>query len=274
VTYKYNELVYAEEIYKNGFMTKHFPTELRLLVLYFRDILELKPKEREYKLYEFCKKYIPNFRKEKFYKIINKALNSGLHKDQKLITILKIDVYQEELDYINSLDVNQNYKKVMFTFLVQRKLDKTVYELKHGVNDEYNMLFFKGGTKKYNNIKKIAHIPNKIHINDEIINNLGKLGLVAILHRGTILLDYIKNCKQEGDIVFSITNYDNIGLYLDYYNNVKNVIKCERCQEIIKAKNNRQKYCPACWKEIEHENHKERNRKWWHNSKLDGLENS
>jgi hypothetical protein len=247
---KYNELAYAENIYKNGFLTKHFPTELRLLILYFRDVLGLKPKEREYKVYEFCRKYIPNFKKEKFYKSINKALQAGLNKEQKLITIPKIDIYQVELDYINSLDLNQDYKKVLFTFFVQKKLDKTVYELKHGKDNEYNILYFKGGSKKYNNIKKISNIQNKTLLNDEVINNLGGLGLVKILHKGAIILEYINNCKEEGNIVFSITDYDNIGLYLDYYNNIKGVIKCEQCGKIIKMKNNRQKYCEECYKEI------------------------
>ncbi len=266
--YKYNELAYAEEVYKKGFLTKYFATELRLLVLYYRDILELKPKEREFEIYKFCKKYIPNFRKEKFYKTINRALNIGMKKDQKLIAISKIDIYKTELDYINSLDIDQEYKKVMFTFLVQLKLNKVIFEYRHN-GEEYNMSYFKGGAKKYNNIKNISNIPVKMLLNDEVINTLERLKLITILHKGTIILDYIKNCEQEGDIAFSITDFNNIGLYLDYYNEKNNVIRCEndKCNKLIKKKNNKQKYCEECAKEVHKEQDKQYQKDKYNNSR-------
>jgi len=264
--YKYNELAYAEKVYENGFLTKYFATELRLLVLYYRDVLELKPKEREFKIYEFCIKHIPNFRKEKFYKTINRALNNGGKKDQKLISISKMDIYKLELNYINSLDINQEYKKVMFTFLVQLRLNKMIFEYRHD-GEEYNMSYFKGGVKKYNNIKKISNIPVKMLLNDEVINYLEKLDLVTIVHKGIIILDYICNCKQEGDVAFYITDFDNIGLYLDYYNGENGVIKCENegCETLVKKTGNKTKYCQKCAKEIWEEqnriHNKERMRK-------------
>jgi len=272
--YKYNELAYAVEVYEKGFLTKYFATELRLLVLYYRDVLELKPKEREFKIYEFCKKYIPNFRKEKFYRIINKALNNGMKKEQKLISISKIDIYKTEIDYINSLNVNQDYKKVMFTFLVQLRLNKIIFEYRHE-GEEYNMSYFKGGVKKYNNIKRISNIPAKMLLNDEVINALEKLNLVTIVHKGTIILNYIDNCKQKGDVLFSITDFDNIGLYLDYYNGENGVIKCENegCKKLIKKKSNNQKFCIDCAKKVEKENSVERKRKQRNNEKCHEVEN-
>lgn len=256
MNYKYNELEYAELIYNNGFQSKHIPTELRLLVLYYRDVLNLKPKERELSIYNFCNKYIPNFKKEKFFKTINKALKLGLKKEQKLISIPKIEMYKSELNYINSLDINQEYKKVMFTFLVQLKLNKIIYEYKY--NKEYNMLYFKGGSKKYNNIKKISNIPIKMSLNDEVINELDKLNLITILHKGIITLNYIKDCIQIGDVDITIIDFENIGLYLDYYNEVKGIILCEKCNKIIKVNNNKQKYCDECAKDIKMQKDRER----------------
>lgn len=257
MNYKYNELAYAEEIYNKGFLTKYFATEMRLLVLYYRDILDFKPKEREFKIYEFCKMYIPNFRKEKFYKTINRALNTGMKKEQKLISISNMDIYKAELDYINSLDINQEYKKVMFTFLVQLRLNKMIFEYRHD-GEEYNMSYFKGGIKKYSNIKKMSNIPVKMLLNDEVINSLEKLDLVTIVHKGTILLDYIKNCKQEGDVAFTITDFDNIGLYLDWFNGENKIIKCENegCEELFKQSNHTHKYCKICAKDVKLEQNK------------------
>jgi hypothetical protein len=258
MNYKYNELAYADMIYKNGFQSKYIPTELRLLVLYFRDVLELKPKEREYETYKFCQINIPNFKKENFFKSINKALKSGLKKEQKLVVVSKIDIYKSELDYINSLDIIQEYKKVMFTFLVQLKLTKVVYEYKY--DKEYDSKYFQGGLKKYNNIKKISNIPHKMSLNDEVINTLNNLGLITILHKGMIYLNYIENCVDDVDIVITITDFENVGLYLDYYNNIKGVIKCENCDKLIKIKNNKQKYCEDCAREIKNE----QNKKYYH----------
>lgn len=269
MNYKYNELEYAELIYSKGFQSKYINTELKLLVLYLRDVLNMKPKEYEFNLYKFCKNHIPNFKRENYFKVINKALKIGSNKQQKLITISKIEIYKSELNYINSFDINQEYKKVMFTFLVQLKLNKIIYEYKY--NKEYNMLYFSGGKIKYNNIKNMSNIPKIMSLNDEVINALSGLNLITILHKGKISLDYIKNCIPEGEVAIEVTDFENVGLYLDYYNDVKGVVKCD-CGRIIKQKNNRHKYCDICWKEKELEKHRERNRKWWHNRKLDGLE--
>jgi len=270
--YKYNEFVYAEIIYNKGFQTKHIPTELRLLVLYYRDVLGYKPKEREEKIYDFCKNNIPNFKKEKFFKSINKALRAASDKRQKLVTIKGIDVFKAEIDYINNLDIQYEYKKVMFAFLVQMKLNKIVCEGKY--NKEYNSIYFKGGTKKYNNIKKMANIPDKMFINDEVINKLEELKLITILFKGAILLNFINNCIQNDDIVFTITDFENVGLYLDYYNGVKGVKKCEGgCGYIIKMKNNKQKYCDDCAKEIKIQQDKLADKKYKEKLKSEKIEN-
>ena len=122
------------------------------------------------------------------------------------------------------------------------------------------MSYFKGGVKKYSNIKKMSNIPVKMLLNDEVINELEKLRLVTIVHKGTIILDYINNCKQEGDIVFSITNFNNIGLYLDYYNGENKIIKCENkdCEELFKQSNHTHKYCKICAKDVDREKARER----------------
>jgi hypothetical protein len=259
MNYKYNELEYAEIIYNNGFQSKYIYTELRLLVLYFRDILGMKPKEREFNLYKFCSEHIPKFKKENYYKSINKALKEGSNKQQKLITISKVDIYKSELDYINSFEINQDYKKVMLTFLVQLKLNKIIYEYKY--NKKYNMQYFYGGKVKYNSIKKMSNIPKSMSLNDEVINSLNNLKLITILHRGKISLDYINNCKHEGEIAIEITDFENVGLYLDYYNNIKGIIECSNCNKITKVNSNRQKYCPTCWKEYRNNYQKELMRK-------------
>jgi hypothetical protein len=140
------------------------------------------------------------------------------------------------------------------------KLNKFVYELKN--EDKYDSIYFKGGTKKYNNIKKMANIPIKMAINDEVIHELSKLKLVTVLYRGMITLDFIKECQPVGDIAFIVKDYENVGLYLDYYNVMNNVGKCENCEKLIKLTTNNKKYCESCAREIlqEHKGRKAENR--------------
>lgn len=258
INYKYNELAYAEIISEKGFQTKYIPTELRLLTLYYRDVLKLKPKVREEKIYEFCNDYITDFKKEKYFKTINKALNTGLKKETKLIVISEIEIYTNELNYINSLDIKYEYKKVIFAFLVQCKLNKIVCEYKYEKDYDSVNIYFKGGNKKYNDIKKMANIPVKMSINDEVINELSKLELITILHKGTIILECVKNCIEDGGVAITITDYENVGLYLDFYNGVKGVKKCEKCDIPIKVIKNNQKYCKICSEIVDRE--KARNR--------------
>lgn len=256
ISYKYNELEYAELVFKKGFQTKHIPTELRLLVLYLRDIVGLKPKQREEAIYNFCKLHIPKFKKEKFFKTIKKALNAGLKKEQKLVTIPYIEISQKEIDYINSFDIKYEYKKVLFAFLVQIKLNKQVYEYKY--DKEYNSIYFKGGRKKYSAIKDMSNIPTKMSLNDEVINELANKGYIQILHKGAILLKYLENCVSSGDVIIKITDYENVGLYFDYFNGTKGVKKCDNCETPIKIIKNNQKYCKVCAEKIDREKAKER----------------
>ena len=244
-SYKYDENTYAKKIFdSNKFQTKHIPTELRLLVIYYRDVLGLKPKDRKIKLYKFCEDNIPDFNKAVYYKIINRALQRGSNKKQKLVTIDKVDIYKDEVDYINSLDIKYDYKKIMFAFLVQMRLNKIMYEKRN--NKEYKATnYFKGGKQKYKNILSMANVSSKIDINDDFVNDLSQVEnpLITILYKGLIILNFLDNCKQSGDIVFVIKNYEDVGWYFDYYNHVDKVKLCAYCEQPFKQVHGNELYC-------------------------------
>ena len=239
--YKYNELEYAQLIYNNGFQTNYIPTELRLLVLYYKEVLKLKPKQRSEQLYEFCEKHMPDYKRAKYFKIINKALKQGSKKEQKLVNIEKINIFQSELDYINSLEIKYDFKKVLFTFLVQMKLNKFIYEYKN--EKPYTSKYFKGGSIKYNNIKKMANLNNNMNINDDIIYFLNEFGLVKTLHKGLIVLNYLDNCFETGDVVIEVKDFENVGWYLDFYNGLKGMVLCKHCGQPFKQTNHDISYC-------------------------------
>lgn len=239
--FKYDEINYAKLVYEKGFQTKHLTTELRVLALYFRDILNLKSQQRTEELYEFCSEWIINYNKVKHYQIIDSALKYASKKKNKLIVIPQIDIYQGELDYINSLDIDYNFKRVMFAFLVQIKLNRKVANIRSGI--ESNNIHFKGGKKKYNSIKEMAKIPQNIKINDDIIHFLDKLGLVKSKYNGLIELTYLNECVESGDVVISVINYENSGWYLDYYNGLDKMALCNYCEQPFRITPKNLKYC-------------------------------
>lgn len=236
------------------------PTEIRLVALYYKE-LGLKPKQRREKLYEFCQKNISGYKVEKYYKVMDRALRLACKKEQKLVQIDSLPIYEKEINYINMLGVNHNCKKVLFTFLVQTRLNKLVYEYK--TEKEHSGKFFKGGKIKYNNIKKMSNIPQTVLINEDIIYELNKDDLVKVLHKGLIRLDFLEQCHQEGKIGIVVENFENVGWYFDYYIGAKGVVRCGHCNNPFKKGANRQKYCSEeCFEEYRRVYKKEKQQKY------------
>lgn len=211
--------------------------------MYYRDFLNLKPKARRDMLTKFCKKNIEDYNRAKHFKIINRALNYGSNKKNTLVVVDKIDIYNGEINYINSLDIDYQFKKLMFTFLVQMKLNKYISELKN--QKDYTSIYFKGGKSKYKNIKEMSNVSNKIDINEDFKNTLAsdKYKLITILHTGLITLNFLDDCRQDGNIVIEVKDYENVGWYFDYYNNIDKVVLCQHCGQPFKQRRKDERFC-------------------------------
>jgi hypothetical protein len=258
--FQYKERTYAKEIMSKGFITKHIKYELQLLVKYYKE-LGCKPKERKELIYQFCEKYLDGFDRVIHFKLINSVLNNGKNKSNVLVEIENIPLTKEELNYINNLEIDHDYKKVIFTLLVLDKLNKQYHEIK---NDPKSNEHYFGGAKKYKELidsSKITLKQNKqIH---NIIGELSEIRVIEILGNSSIKLSFIYNIPESEEILFSIKSFDNIGYYYDLHTDENKVKKCECCETPIKPKNNKNKYCEKCAKEKE----LERQRIKWHNNK-------
>ncbi len=276
MNYKYNELDYAEFIYKNGFQSpNHMPAELRLTAIYMRRILGYKPKKLKEEFEKWCMLHIPDYNKASYYKMINKAVNQAVKKGSSLIKLDSISVYKTEIEFIQRCSIfdekHMQYqysdlcRKLMFTFMVQLKINQAVSEIKNTDKALNNSLFFQGSQKKYSTLKKMAALPDKIKINEDLIYYLYLSGLITPLHNGLICIEFMRdiysldNSAHLPEII--IEDFERTGLYFDYYNKEKNIRLCEYCKKPYKKKSNNQKYCSECAAIVNVEKQKQRDLK-------------
>lgn len=244
INYKYNEIDYAKCVYENGFQTKHIPTEMKLLLLYARDYLGTKKSQLKNFAYAFCEEHVEGFNRVLWFKTINKAVNFASANKNRLLNVGSVGLTEGEVSYITALPFSQDYKKLFMAFLVQAKLNKTVYEFKNG--KEYTSTFFKGGIKKYNEVKKMANVNGKVDINGDFIYDVSREGYIAIYHNGLIKHLWMDDCKASGDTVIEIMDFENVGWYLDYYCGVKGVKLCKDCLQPYHANSKEKVYCKKC----------------------------
>lgn len=271
--YKYKELTYARQIYENGILSgQHLPTELRLVATYMRRVLNYKPKKLREELEKWCEQHITGFQKELYFKQLNAAVTKACKKDSTLIDIEHVDFFQYELDYLSSLSIMEDIddgrestysydcKKLLFTLLFLTKINR----LAAGKEPESvtpqtqkEKAYFQGGARKYCELKRLAKLPDKLKINEDLIHTLWLNGLVSPLYNGLIRLDFLEELNavertdapnaagQDADLpaVLRITDYDAAGWYYDYYNKDKKITFCKGCNHIFKKKTNRQEFC-------------------------------
>lgn len=247
--FKYKDLNYAKSVYEHGFSKKYFNTEIKLVSLYIRDVLGVtNNQERKKELHNLCKKHLKDYHKMKYYKVINSALNYSTCKKNKLITIDYIPVLKCEVDYLNNGNFSSDEKKLLFTLLIVHKLNKTYFEIKNP-EKPYDNIYFKGGTSRYSDLKKISNISGKVDINANLIATLARNGYLQLYSQGCIKMNFMEQIdysNDTGEVAFEITDYSNIGYWFEWYNDNKRIGKCNKCGNVFYKKSNHQIYCDKC----------------------------
>lgn len=269
--YKYKELELAQKIYENGFLSdKHRPTELRLLATYMRRILNYKPKRLREEMEIWCQKHVSGYRQETYYKLLKTAITQACKKSSTLVQINQIEMYQHEMDYIDTLKISSEYaydcRKLLFTLLFQMKINRLIMKQKSPeLASTYQGLYFKGGKRKYSELKKLARLPEKLKINEDIIYTLWTHQLVTPLHDGLIRLDFLHNLRElheqtssiDKTVALQICDYDSVGWYYDYYHQNKRITFCKCCGSIFRKRSNKELYCSdKCKQHMKNENNK------------------
>lgn len=247
--FKYKDLDYAKNIIEHGFSKKYFNTEIKLVALYLRDVLDIRKKEdRKNELHIICKKYLKDYHRMKYYKVVNKAIDYSTCKKNRLITIKSVPVLKCEVNYFNNAELTLDEKKLLFTLLIVHKLNKEYFEIKNP-DEPYNNIYFKGGTSRYSDLKKISNISSKADINIDLISKLAKRGYLQLYSRGCIRMNFMEQIDYDdgaGEVAFEITNYNNIGYWFEWYNGNKRISRCSKCGNVFYKKVNNQIYCDKC----------------------------
>jgi len=246
-----------------------------------RRILGYTPKILRNDFYRWCESHIPGYKKELYYKMINSAINKACKKGSILINVDSVVFYKYEMDYISDLyitgDIDEydefkysyECKKLLFTFLFKMKVNKYVTETKSMEDDFiYKGKYFKGGQKRYTELKKLAKLPEKVRINEDIINTLWVNGLASPMFNGLVRLDFMEEIyeieeKKDMDktVVMQVKDYDSVGWYFDFYNGDNKILFCKECGKIFKRRSNRQETCSdECSKIVDRNKAKERMR--------------
>lgn len=292
MNYQYNERRYAEKIISEGFLTRFIKYELVVLTKYLQE-LDYNKKQTEEFLYNFCKKHIEGYNEVKYYSVIDNAIRDGRKKNNKLIVVEDLPVLKRELEYIDSLDLDDDYKKILLSFLVKRKIAYEINRLFNGSNVELSA-YFNGNKKSFREVFKTSNVKTKGCKIDDMVANLVKFGIVQSIVKGDIVLSYMydiydvemecveipnKQTKQnervekkhikyninEDDVFYRLRDFENIGYLFDIYkgNNKIKICEGDGCGKFVRVTSNRVKYCKVCWKEKE----KEIKRETWHKNK-------
>ncbi|WJV20710.1 hypothetical protein QU593_09870 [Rossellomorea marisflavi] len=261
--YKYKEKDYIRDILENGFVTKYVGSELKLIAKWYKEEGMDSEKIKD-ELQNFCKVHIKNYNKAIHYKIINSAVNYAKNEKNKLIHIDSVSISKLELDTIESMDISHDYQRVVFTMMVMNKLGKEFIRIRDGVPGSNECYF--GGYKNFRELVSLANITfnkkknSKVKNIHDLIHLLDEKGIVEIGTNGNIKLLFMYGFKTGGDFTLSVSDFQTIGFYYDYYHGENKVKECENCGTLIKAKSNNTKYCIYCAENKE----RERKRDKWH----------
>lgn len=239
----YHMRTFAEKVYREGFQketSKQF--ELCLVALYMRDVLGINKTVMKSELLDFCMREAPDSSKRAWVMMVAKAEKYAQKKDHVLVECPYIDMYEDEVEYIDSLDVSDNAKKIVFTMMVHKKLDKVCYEARN--TDSYT-IFSYATNKRYSSLKRVAHLSKVKDMAKEVMHELYCHNLVDVIEtKGTPLkLNFADKICFEGKIAVRITDYEQIGLYWEWLMGKPNIGLCCTCWQIYNSRSKRRCYC-------------------------------
>lgn len=241
--YMYRQLTYAKLIFEKGFQSNHLQYELKLLALYLRDCLDMKPKARKAALHTFCRQWIPSYSYRGWYQVINRAMNYSSGRKHVLLECPSVTMYKSEVEYIDGLDISENGKRTVWAIMAQKKLDKASYEAQHG--GEYQIFAYGNKQKRINGLKRVAGLKSVKDMGLDVFQELVEAGLVEIMacKGDPIKLNFAEKIALEGEMAVEITDYEQLGSYWEWLHGDSKVGLCKVCGTPYRKTRGNREYC-------------------------------
>ncbi|WP_080845574.1 hypothetical protein [Cytobacillus gottheilii] len=262
--YQYKDRDYITDILNaKKFTSKFFSTELKLLSRHYRE-LGCNEVEIKNRLHEFCKRGMKKYNPAIHYKIINNAVSHGMNEHNKIVQIDSLTVSLPELNYIDTLELSHEYKRVVFTLLVLQRLFRSYLQIKDG-ETKSNEYYF-GGYKNYRDLVSVAKITfdkrkkSKVKNIHDLVRLLHEKEIVEIANNGNIKLLFMYDIPTDDSNGIIVKEYNEIGYYYDLFHGENRVKECESCGVPIRPNGNRQEFCKVCSKQNELEKYRKYNK--------------
>lgn len=242
---QYHQRQEAIQIFGNGFVEgASIAVQLRLVALVARDICKMHGTELKSFLMKFCEDHIKDYNYRVYYRAIDAACRYANNKEHCLIEVDGIDVYKSEVEYIQSIGLTPKEEKVMFTIMMVKKLDRECFQQRHA-GEEYSMLFLSVDEDKMKTIKRLTGITSRLNLPKDIFHSWNQKGIISVTNTG-IILNFMKEMVEDGDIVLNVKHYDNFGIYWDCIAGSDKRGVCHCCYKPYKPANNKSIYCKEC----------------------------
>ena len=246
--YTYKERDRALFVEKVGFISYHKKTDMLILFKYYKS-LDLPKKEAKAKVVDILKKSSSDFDIDDYKEVLDRTANMVYSKNKKLIQIDKIQIYQEELDFITGLNIKYIAKKLLFAFLCFKKIE---YQMTDGA---CNMNYYVEKNYKTKNLRKMFGSTMDI---DMLIYELSQHDLAKNAYNTDTRLMFMDMIGETKELAFEISRFEDVPLFFDRYNGVGKIKECAECGKLIKVKSKTKtpKYCEECAKMVKNEQNK------------------
>ena len=238
---KYHQRTYAELIFENGFQNmREWPYEIRLLAMLFKSQGQ-KSREIRENLTVFCTTKYPDIPVRFWLVAIGKAVSFVEKKYNVLVECPYVDMYTDEIDYIDEQDISDGAKRVLFAIMVQKKLDKFCYEARRG---ETYSIFTYANNKRLQKLARIARLPRG-YTGVDGLRELYEHGLIDVMHcKGSpFRLNFVEHIAFDGHLAVRITDYEQLGTYWDWLHSCQTAYVCVKCWKPFRSQAKNCCYC-------------------------------
>lgn len=238
---KYHQRTYAQMICARGFQSpKQWAYELRLLAMLYKEQGQ-KPQEIAESLLAFCLKQYPQTPERHWLVAIGKAVKFSQKKGNVLVECPRIDMYLDEVDFIDKQNLSDGAKRILFAIMVQKKLDKICYEIRR---EAPYVIFTYANNERMRKLKRVAKLPKGYAVADGL-RELMAAGLIEIVHcKGTpFKLNFVEKFAFEGSLAVGIVDYDALGAYWDWLHCSAQVGICVTCWKTFSSRAQNRCYC-------------------------------